>query len=140
MLIQEAGLERSFVLLGLIPHDHVLALMRASAALINPSKFEGWSTTVEEAKATGTPMILSSLAVHREQAEDKALYFDKDSPEQLARILETFEPLTAPERLQLEQESRIASAEAVRRYAQQFSELTEFVVRSYGSSGNRPGS
>jgi glycosyltransferase involved in cell wall biosynthesis len=46
--------------------------MRASTALINPSLFEGWSTTVEEAKSTGTPMILSDLGVHREQAEGMA--------------------------------------------------------------------
>ena len=136
MQIHKAGLERSFLLLGLIPHDHVVALMRASSALINPSEFEGWSTTVEEAKATGTPMILSSLPVHREQAEDKAVYFEKDSPEQLARILETFEPLIAPERLRLAQKSRIAAAEAVRRYAEQFSELAEFVVRSQRSSAD----
>jgi len=140
MLIEEAGLERSFVLLGLIPHDHVLALMRASSALINPSEFEGWSTTVEEAKATGTPMILSSLAVHKEQAQDKALYFDKDSPEQLARILETFDPLTAQQRLLLAHKSGIAAADAVRRFADQFSELTEAVVRPHGSSDKRTAS
>jgi len=136
MLIHEAGVERSFILLGLIPHDHVLALMQASSALINPSKFEGWSTTVEEAKATGTPMILSLLAVHKEQAEDKAVYFEKDSPEQLARILETFEPLTAPQRLLLAQRSRIAAADAVRCFAEQFSELAEGMVRPHASSGN----
>src|SRR5207253_10725495 len=97
-LIHEAGLDRSFLLLGLIPHDHVLALMRSCSALINPSAFEGWSTTVEEAKAMGTPMILSSLEVHREQAAARALYFDKNSPQELATILASFRPLSAPER------------------------------------------
>jgi glycosyltransferase involved in cell wall biosynthesis len=133
--IRDAGLERSFLLLGLIPHDHVLALMRSCAALINPSAFEGWSTTVEEAKAMGTPMILSSLNVHKEQAEDQALYFDKDSPEQLAGILETFEPLTAPQRVLLAQKSRILAEAAIRRFAERFCQLAEVVVRSYGSLG-----
>jgi glycosyltransferase involved in cell wall biosynthesis len=137
MLVQGAGLERSFAFLGLIPHDHVLALMRASSALINPSRFEGWSTTVEEAKATGTPMILSSLAVHKEQAQDKALYFEKDSPEQLARILETFDPLTAKQRLLLAQKARIAAANAVRLFAEQFSKLAESMARPQASSARR---
>jgi glycosyltransferase involved in cell wall biosynthesis len=132
--IRDAGLERSFLLLGLIPHDHVLALMRSCAALINPSAFEGWSTTVEEAKAMGTPMILSSLNVHREQAEDQALYFDKDSPEQLALALETFRPLRSSEREHLAQESRRRAADAVQRFAGEFCELVEFVARSRHSS------
>lgn len=135
-LIHAAGLEKNFALLGLIPHQHVLALMRASAALINPSAFEGWSTTVEEAKAMGTPLILSSLRVHREQAKDKALYFDNDSPQQLARILETFEPLTTGQRQLLAEKARIAAAEDVRHFAGQFAELTEFVARSRDSSGH----
>ena len=54
-LIESSGLEQNFRLLGMIPHEHIPALMRSCAALINPSTFEGWSTTVEEAKAMGTP-------------------------------------------------------------------------------------
>lgn len=90
-LVKSNGLEENFRLLGLIPHSHIPALMRSCAALINPSTFEGWSTTVEEAKAMGAPMILSALRVHREQRED-ALFFDADSPEQLSRILDEFLP------------------------------------------------
>jgi glycosyltransferase involved in cell wall biosynthesis len=134
-LIDYSGLEGSFRLLGLIPHDHVLALMQSCSALINPSAFEGWSTTVEEAKAMGTPMILSSLRVHKEQAKGKALYFDKDSPAQLARILETFEPLPGPQRAALAERSRIAAADAVRRFAVQFCELMELVAGRHEPSG-----
>lgn len=96
-LIESSELAHSFRLLGLIPHEHIPALMRSCAALINPSTFEGWSTTVEEAKAMGTPMILSSLRVHREQSND-ALFFDASAPEQLADILESFLPLRPEER------------------------------------------
>ena len=127
-LIREYGLDQNFLLLGLIPHQHVLALMRASSALINPSEFEGWSTTVEEAKAAGTPMILSSLRVHREQAQTNALYFDASSPEQLASILETFVPLAAPERHLLAEKARRVAADAVRRYADEFCALIELVA------------
>jgi glycosyltransferase involved in cell wall biosynthesis len=71
--------------------------MLGCVALINPSNFEGWNTTVEEAKASDVPIILSNLDVHREQGSDRAFYFDPKSPEQLANILENY---VAPNRLQ----------------------------------------
>lgn len=82
--IDARQLSRSFRYLGMIPLSHVYALLRACTALINPSRFEGWSTTVEEAKAFGVPMILSDLEVHREQTAGVAKYFDTDSPQMLA--------------------------------------------------------
>jgi glycosyltransferase involved in cell wall biosynthesis len=42
---------------------------------------------VEEAKALGTPLLLSSLDVHREQAGDRATFFDPRSPRELADAL-----------------------------------------------------
>ena len=74
----------NFRYLGMIPLSHVYALLRVSTALINPSRFEGWSTTVEEAKSFGVPMILSDLDVHREQTAGKAKYFGLDNPKELA--------------------------------------------------------
>lgn len=78
------GIETNFRYLGLIPLAHVYALLRSSMALINPSRFEGWSTTVEEAKSFGVPMILSDLPVHREQAASGASYFGVDDAQALA--------------------------------------------------------
>lgn len=96
-LNHENGLEDYFRILGSIAFGDVQALMQGCSALINPSYFEGWSTTVEEAKACGVPLILSDLDVHREQALDKALYFDPDRPDQLANIIQNY---SATERLQ----------------------------------------
>ena len=121
-LIKSNGLEQNFRLLGLIPHAHIYALMHSCAALINPSTFEGWSTTVEEAKAMGTSMILSSLRVHREQRED-ALFFDADSPEQLSRILDGFLPAGYLER---ETKSSFAAQQALikmEKFAREFAAL-----------------
>jgi glycosyltransferase involved in cell wall biosynthesis len=78
------GLEKNFRYLGMIPLPHVYALLRVTTALINPSRFEGWSTTVEEAKSFGVPMILSDIDVHREQAVGAARYFGIDDPAALA--------------------------------------------------------
>jgi glycosyltransferase involved in cell wall biosynthesis len=81
------GLEENFRYLGMIPLAHVYALLRSSIALINPSRIEGWSTTVEEAKSFGVPMILSDIDVHREQTDGMARYFGADDAEALANHL-----------------------------------------------------
>lgn len=81
------GLVDSFRFLGLIPYEHIMPLMRGSLAVINPSLFEGWSTTVEEAKAIGVPLLLSDIGVHREQAENTAQFFDPHDPVAMADCL-----------------------------------------------------
>ena len=85
--IAEAGLATNLLFLGLVPYPHIAPLMHHAIALVNPSLFEGWSTTVEEAKALGVPRILSSLAVHVEQCGIDADYFPPDDPEALAALL-----------------------------------------------------
>lgn len=86
--VREAGLEDEFRFLGLVPYADIVPLMRASIAVLNPSLFEGWSTTVEEAKALGMPLLLSDLAVHREQTKaHPARYFAPHSAEALADLL-----------------------------------------------------
>ena len=82
--VRSRGLEKRFRHLGMIPLSHVYALLRACTGLINPSRSEGWSTTVEEAKSFGVPMILSDLDVHREQTAGTASYFGTDDPATLA--------------------------------------------------------
>lgn len=75
------GVEEKFRMLGEIPYADILALNARADCLLNPSLFEGWSTTVEEAKTLGTPLLLSNLGVHREQAGERARYFDPaDAP------------------------------------------------------------
>ena len=86
--VEARGLDRSFRYLGMIPLVDVYALLRTSASLINPSRFEGWSTTVEEAKSFGVPMLLSDIDVHREQTANKADYFGVDDPVALADHIE----------------------------------------------------
>jgi hypothetical protein len=66
----------------------VALLMRASAAVLNPSLFEGWSTTVEECKSLGVRMIVSDLAVHCEQLGTNAEFFDPRNPSAIAAALE----------------------------------------------------
>jgi glycosyltransferase involved in cell wall biosynthesis len=81
-----AGVESHFRYLGLIPYDHVLSLAATCDTLINPSHFEGWSTPIEEAKAFGAPLLLSDIAIHREQAP-QARFFDPKSTSAAAEAL-----------------------------------------------------
>lgn len=82
-----SGVGDQLRLLGLIPYEHVAPLMAGSVALLNPSLFEGWSTTVEEARSLRVPMVLSDLAVHQEQATGLARFFERNSAESLAEAL-----------------------------------------------------
>jgi glycosyltransferase involved in cell wall biosynthesis len=86
--VQKAGLQDYFRPLGLVPYEDLSGLMRHSAAVLNPSLFEGWSTTVEESKSLGKTIILSDIPVHREQAPEFGLFFDPKNPSQLADVIE----------------------------------------------------
>ena len=97
-MIDAEGVRQSFRILGSQPFRTVQALMLSCSALLNPSYFEGWSTTVEEAKALGIPMILSDIAVHREQAENRASFFDPQSPSALADCLMRVQAMAPVER------------------------------------------
>lgn len=86
---KECDVEDCFRVLGQIPFEHLAGLLRDAIALINPSRFEGWSTSVEEAKSTGKQVILSDISVHKEQAPERGLYFSADDPEALAQFMAT---------------------------------------------------
>lgn len=83
----EYGLQNSFIFLGLIPRADITPLMQLSIGVLNPSSFEGWSTTVEEAKALGVPLLLSDIKVHREQAPKVVRYFDEKNASAIAEAL-----------------------------------------------------
>ncbi len=76
-----------FRVLGQIPFDHLVGLMQHAIAFINPSRFEGWSTSVEEAKSMGKQIVLSNIAVHLEQAPERGFFFPADDPEALAAAM-----------------------------------------------------
>lgn len=130
-LVVELGLEHQFRFLGMVPRADVYALMRAALAVLNPSAFEGWSTTVEEAKALGAPLVLSDIPVHREQVGEVAVYFDQESPDAIARALERV-MRAAPAssdggcRVPAAQRNEVRLGE----YAVRFEELIESAVRA----------
>lgn len=86
--VSEKGLSDRFVCLGEVPYDVVVSLMHHSMAVLQPSLFEGWSTSVEESKALCKRIILSNIDVHREQAPERGFYFSPQSAEELAQAME----------------------------------------------------
>ena len=86
--IGEYNLSASFLSLGVVPYNELIALMKHSIALLNPSLFEGWSSTVEESKSLGKRIILSDIPIHREQNPPCCLFFNPHDPEMLAKCME----------------------------------------------------
>jgi len=118
--IDRLQVKNQFYLLGMIPYSHISALMRTSKALLNPSLFEGWSTTVEEAKAIGVPLLLSDLDVHKEQAGNNAVYFDRYNAQSLANALILFPRYSNQDREVMEKEAIIATNMRVELFAKEF--------------------
>src|SRR5262249_2802798 len=115
------GLEGNFRFLGNVPYRHVAVLMRSCVAMLNPSLFEGWSTTVEEAKSLGVRMLVSDLRVHREQLGQDAESFDPYDPQAIAASLQkAWSEFKQPATL-LQQQAAAAAAEVrIREFAQDF--------------------
>jgi len=97
-LLDAEGITNQVRFLGLIPRADQIEVFRHSAAVVQPSLFEGWSTVVEDTLAIGRPLFVSDLPVHREQlaTASEARFFDPLRPETLADAIEQAWPGLAP--------------------------------------------
>ena len=89
-IIDNNDLHTQISLLGIIPRDEQLLIMKHSQAVLQPSLFEGWSTVIEDAISLQVPVVASSLPVNIEQLGSCGIYFNPDDDERLADILENF--------------------------------------------------
>jgi glycosyltransferase involved in cell wall biosynthesis len=127
--ISEWDLRDNVIYLGLIPHDDVLLLIRQSVCVINPSLFEGFGFSVDEARSVGKKLILSDIPPHREQNAPAAEYFDPSSKEDLARIIRTVWSETPPgPDAVLEQNARKDYRHRVQKNIQTFNDLISDVM------------
>jgi glycosyltransferase involved in cell wall biosynthesis len=87
--IERTGIGEDVHLLGFIPKQDQLALMRAAVAVVQPSLFEGGpgGGAVYNAIALGRPAIVSDLPVNREIETKVAGFFDPGDPADLLRAL-----------------------------------------------------
>jgi len=117
--VERSGLGDRFRVLSLVRRPQQLAIMRNARAVLQPSRFEGWNTGIQEALRLGRPLILSSLDVHREQAPEVGHFFDPDSAQELAELLCRDWPEVRPSEDVLREEARMAAS----RYAEGVREL-----------------
>lgn len=127
--ISERDLRNNLIILGMVPHNHVFQLMRQSLAVLQPSLFEGWSTTVEEAKSVGKSVILSDIPVHHEQDPPAAVYFDPHDPEALAEcLMKTFREKKPGPDYELEAIARERLPKRINQFGRTFFEIVREIV------------
>ena len=85
--INSHNLNLNFINLGILLFEEMISLILRSVAVINPSKSEGWSNSVEQAKSLGKKVILSDIQTHKEQIDKNFFYFKSDSFVQLANVM-----------------------------------------------------
>jgi glycosyltransferase involved in cell wall biosynthesis len=81
------SLDSQVRILGFIPRRDQVQLMRRSLSVIQPSRFEGWSTVVEEARLLGKTILLSDFPVHLEQNPPNSSFFESGNAEDLASLM-----------------------------------------------------
>lgn len=75
-LVASRGLTDRVEFLDYLSRDELLRLYQGAAALLYPSKWEGFGIPPLEALACGTPVIASGIPVHREVLGDAALFVE----------------------------------------------------------------
>ena len=63
---------------GYVERDELVRLYRGAAALVMPSRYEGFGLPVVEAMATGTPVVAAPDEALREVADDAAVFVEPD--------------------------------------------------------------
>ena len=128
-------LREQVILLGVVPHDHLLMLMRQSISVINASLFEGFGMSVAECISLGKGMLLSDLPVLREQTPPASRYFDPQDEASLADALAAIWNTTAPgPACELEAAARAALPQRQIDFARGFMQLANEAVAVSGRS------
>ncbi|WP_396150040.1 glycosyltransferase [Flavobacterium sp.] len=85
-LINEFGLAEKIFILGYIPKNDQLQILKNSVAVIQPTLFEGGpgGGAVYESVAFGIPSIVSDIPVNKELDDETVTFFKTGSPEDLA--------------------------------------------------------
>lgn len=116
-------------ILGLVPRLDQIQIMRGAMAVVQPSRFEGWSTVVEDVRLLGKRAFLSDIGVHREQNPPNAVYFKCGDAKMLADTIRgAWDSLTPGPVLAAEERALAAQHELVVEYARRFLRIATDVV------------
>lgn len=140
--VSSAGLSDNIRFLSLIPYSDVVQLMRQSISVVQPSLYEGWSTTVEECKALSKPVLLSRIDVHEEQSPPFGVFVDKHNPSDLAeQFIRLWKFGKHGPDVEQEMRGRADNLERLRRFGHRFLDVVDEVTspeyRIKGLAGKR---
>lgn len=86
-LVQRLGISNNVVQLGAVPYASLHHLYRACDLYVTPAYAETFAHPLVEAMASGLPVVASDLPVHKEVCGEGARYFQRFSPESLAKAV-----------------------------------------------------
>ncbi len=85
--MENVFVKNNVLFLGFIDRDVQLSLIDQSIALIQPSKFEGWSTVIEDGMFFNKPIIATDLEVNQEQLGNLGFFFNSDDFIKLSELM-----------------------------------------------------
>ncbi len=85
--IEEHNLQDYIQFLGVVERKEQLCIMKNAQLFIQPSKFEGWGCSVEDAKVMAKVILLSDIDVHKEQQYAKSILFPQDDSSALSILI-----------------------------------------------------
>lgn len=85
--VKQLQLQNQVEFAGYLTDQELAHVIKASAALVQPSLSEGFGLTGVEAMALGTPVVASNIPVFRETYQTAAHYFDPSSPDSFIQAL-----------------------------------------------------
>jgi glycosyltransferase involved in cell wall biosynthesis len=88
-LAQSLGISEQLHFLGFVTPAELQAIFRTAAAMIYASRFEGFGLPILEAFHAQLPVLSSNASTLPEVARDGALFFDPNSPVELATLMKT---------------------------------------------------
>lgn len=94
-LAKDLGILEQMHFLGFLTPEELQAIFSAATAMVFASKFEGFGLPILEAFHARLPVLSSNATTLPEVAGDAALYFDPDSPSELAALMKAI--LETPE-------------------------------------------
>jgi glycosyltransferase involved in cell wall biosynthesis len=122
--ISQWGMREEVIYLGTIPYEHVFLLMRQSAFVLNPSSFEGYGMTANEAGMLGKKILLSDIPAHREQSLPEVTFFNLHDPQDLReKIMYMWNQTQPGPDSQLECRARNLMPQRLRECAQSFAAI-----------------
>ena len=115
--LQENKLTDHINLLGFITREEQIQLYRGASAILQPSLFEGWNTSLEDAKALGKTVIVANIPVNHEQCDKNAHFFDPHDPYSLAQMInQLWNRLPAGNDARTEQEAYISYQHHIKQF------------------------